>query len=146
MATIGVDCEMVLDGSGYFLKPGSYAMKQPRLRQALYRADSSLAYVDHGPGKRTWSMTILAYNELLRYDGTQTGLSGQQYRDALRASYLNAIGVTLLFIDPLNSTAVSVHFDSYEERILDLHSQVISRATGGNYAATYEITITLLEA
>jgi hypothetical protein len=146
MANIGIDCELVLDGSGYFVKPGSYQVKQPRLRQATYRADGSLAYVDQGPGKRTWSLTIVAANELLRYDGTPTGLSGQQYRDALHTSYTNTIGTTITFLDPLSSASINVHFDSYEERILDLHSQVLALATGGVAGASYEITITLLEA
>jgi hypothetical protein len=146
MPIIGVDCEIILDGTGYFIKPGSYQVKQPRIRHATYRADGSLAYVDLGPGKRTWSMIILARNELLRYDGTPSSSSGQQYRDALRTSYTATIGATVNFTDPLNSTSIAVHFDSYEERIIDLHSQIIGPAGGGSPAASYEISITLLEA
>jgi hypothetical protein len=146
MPTIGVDCEIILDGTGYFIKPGSYQVKQPRIRHASYRADGSLAYVDVGPGKRTWSMIILARNELLRYDGTPSGSSGQQYRDALRTSYTATIGATINFIDPLNGTPIAVHFDAYEERIIDLHSQIISLSSGGSPAASYEISIELLEA
>jgi hypothetical protein len=146
MPTIGVDCEIILDGTGYFIKPGSYLVKQPRIRHAIYRADGSLAYIDLGPGKRTWSMIILARNELLRYDGTPSGSSGQQYRDALRTSYTTTIGATINFTDPLNGTPIAVHFDSYEERIIDLHSQIISLSSGGSPAASYEISIELLEA
>jgi len=146
MPTIGVDCEIILDGTGYFIKPGSYQVKQPRIRHASYRADGSLAYVDLGPGKRTWSMIILARNELLRYDGTPSGSSGQQYRDALRTSYTATIGATINFTDPLNGTPIAVHFDAYEERIIDLHSQIISLSSGGSPAASYEISIELLEA
>lgn len=146
MPTIGVDCEIILDGTGYFVKPGTYQVKQPRIRHASYRADGSLAYVDLGPGKRTCAMTILARNELLKYDGTFTGLSGQQYRDALRTSYTANIGTTLNYIDPLNGLPMAVHFDNYEERIIDLHSQVIGLAGGGGPAAVYEISIELLEA
>ena len=146
MPTIGVDCEIILDGTGYFIKPGSYQVKQPRIRHTTYRADGSLAYVDLGPGKRTWSMIILARNELLRYDGTPSGSSGQQYRDALRTSYTATIGATINFTDPLNGTPIAVHFDAYEERITDLHSQIISLASGGSPAASYEISIELLEA
>ncbi len=146
MPTIGIDCEIILDGNGYFLKPGTYQIKQPRIRQASYRADRSLAYVDYGPGKRAWSMTILAANDLLRYDGLATGLSGEQYRDALRASYSNNIGTTINFIDPLNGSPIPVHFDAYSETIHDLHSQIVSLATGGPPAASYEISIELLEA
>jgi hypothetical protein len=146
MPTIGVDCEIILDGTGYFIKPGSYQMKQPRIRHATYRADGSLAYVDLGPGKRTWSMVILAHNELLRYDGTTSSSSGQQYRDTLRTSYTTAIGATVNFTDPLNGVPIAVHFDSYAERIIDLHSQIISLASGGSPATSYEISIELLEA
>jgi len=146
MPTIGIDCELILDGTGYFIKPGSYLVKQPRIRHASYRADGSLAYVDHGPGKRAWSMTILARNELLRYDGSTTGLTGQQYRNALHTSYTNNIGTTINFTDPLNGSASAVHFDNYQERISDLHSQIISLATAGSPGVSYEISIELLEA
>lgn len=145
MATIGLDCEIMLDGTGYFVKPSSYQMQQPRIRKATLRADGAEAYVDLGPGKRSWSMSILCFNNLLRYDGTATGLSGQQYRDALRASYLGSSGSTLTFNDPLNGT-LQVHFDAYSEQIMDLHSQVIALATGMPAAATYEVSITLREA
>jgi hypothetical protein len=146
MPTIGIDCEIILDGTGYFVKPGSYGVKQPRIRQASYRADRSLAYVDYGPGKRAWSMTILALNDLLGYDGQSTGLTGEQYRDALHASYNNNIGTTINFVDPLNGSPIAVHFDGYSESMPDLHSQVVSLATGGSAGASYEISIELLEA
>lgn len=146
MPTIGSDCELILDGTGYFIKPGSYLVKQPRIRHASYRADGSLAYVDLGPGKRTWSMIILARNELLRYDGALTSLTGQQYRDALRTSYTNNIGTTINYVDPLNGTGTAVHFDSYQEHINDLHSQIIAVATNAGPGVSYEITIELLEA
>jgi len=146
MATISVDCEIILDGTGYFIKPGSYTMYQPRIRQATIRADGSEGYVDLGPGKREWSMTILCTNDLAKYDGTPTGISGQQYRDALRTSYSSSTGTTINFVDPLNSAAIPIHFDSYQERILDVHSQIISAATGASPAASYEVTITLVEA
>jgi hypothetical protein len=145
MAMIGLDCEVVLDGTGYYVKPGSYQMLQPRIRQSTLRADGNAAYVDLGPGKRVWKMTLLCMNELLRYDGQPTSLTGQQYRDALRTSYLNSVASTLTFSDPLNGT-IQVHFDTYSERILDLHKQVIALATGNGLAATYEVTIELVEA
>jgi hypothetical protein len=146
MSTIGVDAEILLDSTGYFIKPGTYQVKQPRIRKATYRADGSLAYVDLGPGKRIWSMTILALNDLLRYDGTPTGTTGQQYRDALRSSYTSNIGTTINFTDPLNGSPIAVHFDSYTELIIDLRSQVIALATGGSAGASYEIHIELMEA
>jgi hypothetical protein len=147
MATLGLDCEIILDGTGYFIKPESYSMKQPRLRKASVRADGGEAYIDLGPGRRQWSLIILCLNDLLKYDGTPTALSGQQYRDALRTSYtVSSLGSTINFSDPLNSSAVAVHFDNYQEVIRDLHSQIISAATGGAAGATYEVHIQLIEA
>ncbi len=146
MSVIGTDCEIILDSNGFMIKPGSYTVKQPRIRHTGYRADGSLSYVDLGPGKRLWSMTILARNDLLRYDGTPTGLTGQQYRDALHASYINNIGITINFIDPLNGSPIAVHFDNYMEKILDLHSQIIALSTGASIGASYEVSIELLEA
>lgn len=146
MPSIGIDAEIVLDNQGYFVKPGTYKMKQPRVRKATVRADGGESYVDLGPGKRTWSMVILCLNDLLRYDGTVTGLTGQQYRDALRASYTGSVGTTLLYIDPLNGTPVAVHFDSYMEVIYDLHVQQVPLATGASPGLSYEVAIELVEA
>ena len=146
MPQIGYDCEVILDGTGYFIKPGSYTVKHPRIRKATVRADAGESYIDLGPGRREWSMVILCINDLLKYDGTPTGTTGQQYRDALKASYAGSVGTTVNFTDPLNSSAVAVHFDSYEETIRDLHSQMISAATGGSAAASYEVKIVLVEA
>jgi hypothetical protein len=146
MPNIGIDSEVILDSVGYMIKPGTYIVRQPRVRQATIRADGSEGYVDLGPGKREWSMTILCVNDLVKYDGTPTGISGQQYRDSLRSSYANSVGITINFVDPLNGLAIPVHLDSYEERIVDLRSQVTSIATGGSPGASYEVSITLVEA
>ena len=117
-----------------------------RIRKATVRADGGQAYVDLGPGKRTWSMTILCLNDQLKYDGTLTGLSGQEYRDALRASYIGSVGATIQFIDPLNSTPVPVHFDSYRERVHNLRVQQVPLATAAAPALSYEVEIVLIEA
>ncbi len=146
MPAIGLDCELILDGTGYFIKPGSYQMKQPRIRKATVRADGGLSYVDLGPGKRVWSMVVLCLNDLLRYDGTATGLTGQQYRDALRTSYLNSVGTTVLYTDPLNTSTLAVHFDAYSELVHDPHTQQVALALGGTATVSYEVTIELLEA
>lgn len=146
MATIGVDCELILDNTGYFVKPGTYKMKQPRVRKAAVRADGGELYVDLGPGKRVWSMVILCINDLLKYDGTATGLTGQQYRDALRTSYANSVGTTINFTDPLSGTPIAVHFDSYAEEVYDLHVQQVPLAVGGSPGSSYEVAIELMEA
>ncbi|MGH2494915.1 MAG: hypothetical protein ACRDIV_09455 [Ktedonobacteraceae bacterium] len=146
MLSIGQDCEVILDGTGYFIKPGTFKMKQPRIRKATVRADGGEAYVDLGAGKRVWNMTVLCMNDLLKYDGTSAGLTGQQYRDALRASFTGSSGTTILFTDPLNGSALSVHFDSYAEVIYDLHIQQVALATGAAAALSYEVEIELVEA
>lgn len=141
---IGQNCEVILDGTGYFIKPGTYIVHQPRIRKATIRADGSQAYVDLGPGKRIWKFVIICLNDLTAYDQTPTGLTGQQYRDALRTSYAT-VNATINFTDP-TGTVIAVHFDDYAEHIRDLHSQAIALATGGSLAASYECGITLLEA
>lgn len=143
---IGIDCELILDGTGYFVKPGSYHMKQPRIRKATLRADGSESYVDLGPGRRIWSMTILCKNDLLKYDGTSVGLTGQQYRDALRTSYTTSVGSTIQYSDPLNATTIAVHFDSYQEVVFDLHSQQVPLSLGMASGLSYEVSIELIEA
>jgi hypothetical protein len=145
MATIGIDCELLLDGTGYFVKPGTYRMKQPRIRKATVRADGGLSYVDLGPGKRTWSMVILCVNDTLRYDGVSTGLTGQQYRDALRTSYLNSTGTSIAFTDPISATSIAVHFDAYTEAVINLHSQQVPLAVGNPSGLSYEVMIELIE-
>ena len=143
---IGVDCELLVDGTGYFVKPGSYTMKQPRIRKSTLRADGGTSYVDMGPGKRMWSMILLCKNDLLRYDGLTTGFTGQQYRDAIRTSYLNSVGTTVLFSDPINTTVIAVHIDSYSEVVADLHTQQVALSLGGSSGLAYEVTIELVEA
>jgi hypothetical protein len=144
--TIGYDAEIGLDGTGYFIKPGSFAVKIPRIRKATIRADGGESYIDLGPGRREWSMVILCLNDLFKYDGTSTSKTGQQYRDALYTSYTSSVGTTINFTDPLNGSAIAVHFDSYEEAIRDLHSQIIALATGGSSGTSYEVHIVLVEA
>ncbi len=146
MATIGIDCELILDGTGYFIKAGTYRLQQPRIRKMMVRADGGLSYVDLGPGKRMWNMVVLCLNDLLRYDGTATGWTGQQYRDALRTSYSGSIGTTIQYSDPANATAIAVHFDVYKEIITDLHMQQVPLATGGTSGLSYEVTIEIVEA
>jgi len=141
---IGQNAEILLDGTGYYVVPATYKMKQPRVRRGTTRADAGEAYVDLGPGKRVWSMVILCRNDLTNYDGTAAPLTGQQYRDALRTSYLQ-VGVTVNFTDPQNGTAIAVHFDSYAETIEDLHSQQIPLAVGASPGLSYLVAIELVE-
>ncbi len=145
LAIIGQNAEVMLDGVGYYVKPGSYKMHQPRVRKATVRADNNESYVDLGPGKRIWSMVILCINELLGYDGNSTGLTGQQYRDSLRNSYTDSTSSTVVFSSPLNNP-VAVHFDDYIEAVRDLHSQIIGPGEGLTAGLSYEVAIVLIEA
>jgi len=70
----------------------------------------------------------------------------QQYRDALRASYVNSVGTTIQYSDPLNSPAIAVHFDSYSELIYDLWVQQVALSTNNSPALSYEVEIVLVEA
>ena len=144
MATIGQDSEVILDNVGYFVQPGTYTVKWPRVRRATVRADGGEGYVDLGPGKRVWSMVILCVNDLVKYDGTSTGLTGQTYRDALIASY-SKVAQTVTFQDPLGNS-FQVHFDGYVEHALDLHAQQVALATGGSLTNSYLVAIELVEA
>jgi hypothetical protein len=135
MATIGVDCELILDGTGYWVKPDTYTLERPRVRRATVRADGNESYVDLGPGRRVWRFTVLAQNDLTKYDGTPTGLTGQEYRDALWASYVE-VATALSFTDPDGQTT-QVHFDDLVEHVSDLRSQLVG--------VSYEVEVALVE-
>lgn len=131
-AHVGVDCQVAVDGVGYWLEPGSYRVQRPRLRKATVMADGDERYVDAGPGKRVWSFTVVALDGLTRYDGQPTGVSGQQYRDALVASY-GTIGM-LPFVDPYGVTW-QVHFDNLVESLPNPRTAL----TGPGYLLSVEL-------
>jgi hypothetical protein len=117
--------------------------KPPRPAPASSRGSAVPAR--SGPDQSKWNI-IVCIHDLAKYDGTATGTTGQQYQDALKTSYSGSVGTTINFTDPLNGSAIAIHFDSYEETIRDLHSQIISAATCGRRAASYEVKIVLVEA
>ncbi len=78
--------------------------------------------MDFGLGRRVWTFSILALNDLSNYDGTPTGFSGQQYHDALYASYAKVNSV-LVFVDVDNSSH-NVRFDHLAARCPDVQTQV----------------------
>jgi len=140
MPTIGVDCQIVLDAVGYFVAPRSYAMKRPRLRKASVTKSGQERYVDLGPGKREWHMTLLCLNQLVDYSGQTLPTSGRALRDGLRASYEKAPagGVSTLPFTDLDGTSYQVHFDDFEEQVRDPRTQLI--------APSYHCPIVLVEA
>jgi len=119
---VGATAQIVLDGSPYWIVPNTYQHYTPRLRKATPRADGNEAYVDFGLGRRVWTFSILALNDLSNYDGTPTGFSGQQYHDALYASYAKVNSV-LVFVDVDNSSH-NVRFDHLAARCPDVQTQV----------------------
>jgi hypothetical protein len=118
---LGQDGEIILDGNGYFVQSGNYAVKWSREGLATVRADGSEGYVDLGPGKRVWLMVIPYVNDLNKYDDTSTNLSGQSYRDTLMANYA-WVAQTVTFQDPLGGS-FQVHVDGYVEQALDLQAR-----------------------
>jgi hypothetical protein len=140
MAALGLDCQVMLDGVGYFVEPHTYAMKRARLRKASVTKGGGERYVDLGPGKREWHMTVLCLNQLTDYSGQALLLNGKALRDALRSSYekVPAGGVVSLpFID-LDGVSYQVHFDDFEEQVRDPRTQMI--------APSYHCPIVLVEA
>jgi hypothetical protein len=131
MATVGLDCHLILDGQGYWVDPESFAMARPRVRSAQHTATAAAGtagagerYVDLGPGKREWRFTIVATNAMRDYAGRAVATTGQQYRDALHASY-QKVNATLTFVDLLGAVW-TVRFDELTEEILDVRGQADS--------------------
>jgi len=132
--TIGLDCQVILDGTGYWLEPTSYQVARPRVRRAdLTGVAATLGppgagvgerYIDRGPGKRIWTFTIAAYQAMKDYAGNTVAQSGQAYRDALQLSY-NKVNQILAFTDPAGA-AWSIRFDELLEDVADVRAQVDS--------------------
>jgi len=141
-ANVGIDCQVALDGTGYWVAAGSYHVHRPRLRKASVTMGGAERYVDAGPGKRVWRFTALALDGLTRYDGQPTGMAGQQYRDALTLSYQRS--GALPFVDP-HGQSWSVHFDDLVEVLPDLRTGA-GAGPPGTSGATYLLEVQLVEA
>lgn len=140
MPTIGVDAQIILDGSGYFIEPHTYVMHRLRIRRATIVLGGGERYVDLGPGKREWHMTLLCVNQLSDYPGVPLGLNGRQLREQLRVSFEKYPGTgtsTLAYTD-LDGASYSVHFDAYSEAVVDVRTQLV--------APSYHVAIVLVEA
>lgn len=128
MATIGLDCNIILDGTGYWVEPDTFSMARPRVRSAVSNrtaasgsAGAGERYVDLGPGKREWSFIIAAFQAIRDYAGNPIATTGQTYRDALHTSY-QKVNTTLSFTDPQGSVW-TVHFDHLVEDIENVRAQ-----------------------
>ncbi|MGH2387883.1 MAG: hypothetical protein ACRDIE_06720 [Chloroflexota bacterium] len=128
MATLGVDCQVILDGAGYFVEPAGYVMKRPRLRKAVITKSGAERYIDLGPGKREWRLRLLCVNGLLDYTGAPLPATGKDLRDRLRAAYEKtpAGGTAGLTYTDLDGMEYTVHFDDYEEEVRDPRTQLTS--------------------
>jgi hypothetical protein len=131
---------VILDGAGYFVEPRAYLMKRVRLRKASVTKGGGERYVDLGPGKREWHMTLLCLNQLTDYSGQMLPSTGKAQRDALRASYekVPAGGVVTLPFTDLDGASYQVHFDDFEEQVRDPRTQLT--------APSYHCAIVLVEA
>lgn len=122
MATIGTDCQVILDGVGYFVEPHTYAMKRIRVRKSTIAKGGQERYVDSGPGKRTWHMILLCLDQLKDYTGQLLTVRGVDLRNTLVASYAK-LG-TVAYTD-LDGQAYTVHFDDFEEQVRDPRTQLV---------------------
>ena len=135
MPTVGEDCSVILDGHGYFVKPGSYRVEIPKIAATEPHAAAGPAAVDLGAGKQVWHFTVLAFTNHLNHNGTVNAASAATYRANLRASYAKA--AALSFTDRLG-TVHRVHIVTLEERIPE--------AVGFWEQPEWELAVTLVEA
>jgi hypothetical protein len=135
MPTLGVDCQIILDGHGYFVEPRTYAMKRIRVRKSVITKGGQERYTDSGPGKRTWHMILLCLNQLVDYTGQPLPSTGLALRNQLVASYGSL--ATVAFTD-LDGISYTVHFDDYEEQVRDPRTQLTS--------PSYHVAVVLVEA
>ena len=132
MPTIGTDCQIILDGQGYWIEPASYKVLRARVRRADLTGISANPvapgigagerYVDRGPGKREFELIVVAFNNMQTYAGLPVGLTGQQFHDALQTSY-NKVNQTLTFADP-TGTSWTTRFDDLVEELSDVRGQI----------------------
>ncbi|HLJ67753.1 MAG TPA: hypothetical protein VKX16_10385 [Chloroflexota bacterium] len=134
MATIGVDCQLIIDGNGYFIEPGSYKVSRPRIRRADLTGVSATGtapgygagerYVDRGPGKREFTFIVPCFNGMRDYTGATVATTGQQFHDNLQTSY-NKVNQTVAFTDPTGyAWPNGVRFDDLVEELADVRSRV----------------------
>lgn len=115
-------------------------MKRTRIRKATITKSGAERYVDLGPGKREWHMSLLCVNGLPDYTGRAQAATGEALRESLRASYekVPAGGVATLGYTDLDGAVYAVHFDDYEEQVRDPRTQLTS--------PSYHVAVVLVEA
>ncbi len=135
MPQVSEDCTVILDGHGYFLKPGSYREELPKLVEVAPEAAAGPPVVDYGSGKQVWHFTVLAQSAQLNRDGTVNPTPAATYRVNLRRSYAQA--GPLAYVDPYGVTH-AVRFVTLQERVPE--------AAGRWHTALWELDVTLVEA
>lgn len=135
MTNLGTDCAIILDGTGYFVDPASFAQTRPRVHAATVTL-GGIRFADLGPAKRQWSFVVLAHQDIRTYAGQFVTLTGEQYRAALKTSYEKLS--TLAFTDP-KGDPFTVYFTNWTEQIEDVAAQATAELQ-------YGIHVTLLEA
>lgn len=148
MATVGLDCHLILDGIGYMIDPESYIMIRPRVRRAdrnrnpaVSGAGADERYLDYGPGKREWYFTVVCFNAMKTYAGVSIVTTGEQFRDDLHTSY-NKVNTVLSYTDP-GGTVFNCRFDDLQEEIVDIRSQADSG--GPSNSIQFYMHVTLVE-
>ena len=131
MPTIGTDCQVIIDGTGYWVEPASYKVGRARIRQAALTgvaaspvglgAGAGERYIDRGPGKREFTFIVVGFNGMKDYAGNAVVTTGQQFHDALHTSY-NKVQTTISFTAP-DSNVWTVYFDDLVEEIADVRGQ-----------------------
>jgi len=144
---VGTDCALILDGTGYFVDPTSYAESRPRVHAATITLGAAggapaIRFADLGPAKRQWTFIVLAHQDMRTYAGEFVAMTGEQYRAALKASYEKLS--TLSFTDPKGDT-FNVYFTDMTYQIEDVSAQAAGTGPSSS-ELQYSIHVTLLEA
>lgn len=124
MATIGVDCNVTLENAnvnggkaaGFFVKPGSFTLTQPRRAQERLTAGGAVSYVESGLGKREFTFVVLCRSNVRNFNGSLNATNARQWHDRLW-EYYRRLNESHAFVDPLGER-FTVRFAACEDRIV----------------------------
>ena len=144
MAAIGVDCNVTLTNAnvdngapvGFFIKPGTYTMSQPRRAQARPTAGGLVSYVESGLGKHEFAFVVLCRSNVRNFDGTTNAAKARQWHDWLWSFY-QRVNESHTFVDPLA--------DSYEVRFAACEDRVIPFGKAQLWVLEWETRVVLRE-
>ena len=122
MPTIGVDSQLILDGNGFWIEPGSYRVDRPHAANPHSAGGGHpQAGADFGIARKRWQFTVVAFQAIKDYAGNVVTSTGQAYRDQLDAS-MQKVNTTLSFTDPHGAT-FSVRMIELVEELADIRAQ-----------------------